>query len=289
MRRLGLALAAVVCCLAPGSAQKATETELRRAARWADWVEPNFPFFSSVLDAGRAGPGFPVRNLTPRGLVLRIGRDQWVGFDTDLLRIAAIWRGKGVTPAALAPGSYHQPDKKTAVGQVGLPEPDGKVWLANGIYPGWQIGDQPAFEDPREPAPSPEEVGRGPLPESLGRFTALRRMSDATRIAVPNRKLRSLSGRIVSSFREAMMKTCCAASSARSSLNPKRRSERHTKSNDSSSMRRRRAWSATVAAPARGPVPVPEPEPEPEPCADGCPAGCPAGSSSAADGVIPYS
>ena len=174
MRRTILALAAVVCVLASGSAQKATETELRRAAQWADWVEPDFPFFSSVIDAGRAGAGFPARNLTPRGLVLRIGRDQWVGFDTDLLRVAAIWRGKGVTPTALAPGSYHRPDKKTSVGQTALPEPDGKVWLANGIYPGWQTGDRPTFDDPREPAPSPEEVGRGPLPETQGRFKALR-------------------------------------------------------------------------------------------------------------------
>jgi mono/diheme cytochrome c family protein len=178
MRRSALALVACMCCLASGSAQKATETELRRAAQWADWVEPDFPFFSSVIDAGRAGAGFPARNLTPRGLVLKIGRDQWVGFDTDLLRIAAIWRGKGVTPTALAPGSYHQPDKKTAVGQTALPAPDGKVWLANGIYPGWQIGDRPALIDPREPAPSPEEVGRGPLPEALGRFKAIRHVRD---------------------------------------------------------------------------------------------------------------
>ena len=137
---------------------------------------PDFPFFSSVLDAGRAGPGFPTSNLTPRGLVLRIGRDHWVGFDTDLLRVAAIWRGKGVTPKALAPGSYHQPDKKTPGGQTALPEPDGKVWLANGIYPGWQTGERPSFDDPREPAPSPEEVGRGPLPEQTGRFKAIRQV-----------------------------------------------------------------------------------------------------------------
>jgi glucose/arabinose dehydrogenase/mono/diheme cytochrome c family protein len=176
MRRTILALAAVVCALASGSAQKATETELRRAARWADWVEPDFPFFSSVIDAGHAGPGFPTKNLTPRGLVLRIGRDQWVGFDTDLLRVAAIWRGKGMTPKALAPGSYHQPDKKTGTGQTNLPEPDGKVWLANGNYPGWQTGERPTFLDPREPAPSPEEVGRGPLSEAQGRFKAIRQV-----------------------------------------------------------------------------------------------------------------
>jgi len=105
---------------------------------WADWIEPDFPFFSSVLEARRAGPGLPSDNLTPRALVLRVGRNHWAGFDLDLLRVAAIWRGHAVTPTALAPGSYQRPDRKTPGGQTALPEPDGAVWLANGIYPGWQ-------------------------------------------------------------------------------------------------------------------------------------------------------
>src|SRR5688572_1800817 len=169
-----LALAAMMCALVSGSAQRAPALVRPQASEWGDWVERSFPFFSSVIDAGRAGDGFPARNLTPRGLVLRIGGDHWVGFDTDLLRVAAMWRGKGVTPKALAPGSYHQADKKTPGGQNDLPQPDGKVWLANGIYPGWQTGDRPTFIDPREPAPSPEEIGRGPLTEEQGRFKALR-------------------------------------------------------------------------------------------------------------------
>src|SRR5687767_4855424 len=171
---IALALAAFMCPLVSGSARPTPASAA--GVPWADWVEPDFPFFSSVIDAGRAGAAFPARNLTPRGLVLRIGADHWVGFDTDLLRVAAIWRGKGMTPAALAPGSYHKPDKKTPGGQTALPEPDGKVWLATGIYPGWQSGDRPAFDDPREPAPSPEEVGRGPLSEQAGRFKAIRQL-----------------------------------------------------------------------------------------------------------------
>ena len=139
----------------------------------APWVEADFPFFSSVVDARKAGPGFPANNLTPRGLVLKVGPDTWAAFDVDLLRVSAIWRGKGVTPVALAPGSYHKPDRKTPGGQSPLPEPDGQVWLANGIYPGWQAGDRVSLEDPREPAPSPEEVGRGPLAEEAGRFKSL--------------------------------------------------------------------------------------------------------------------
>lgn len=143
------------------------------APLWAEWVEPDFPFFSSVLDVRRAS-GFPADNLTPRALVLNLGGGRWAAVDTDLVRVAAVWRGNGVTPKALAPGSYHHPDKKTPGGQTPAPEPDGTIWLANGIYPGWQRGERPAFDDPREPAPSVEEVGRGPLPEAMARFKAVR-------------------------------------------------------------------------------------------------------------------
>ncbi len=137
-------------------------------------MEKDFPFFSSVLDARKAGPQFPTDNLTPRGLVLNLGNDCWACFDTDLLRISAIWDGKGVTAEALAPLSYHDAGLKTLDGQTRLPKPDGRVWLANGIYPGWQMGGEASRVDPREPAPTPKEVGRGALPPEMGRFEAVR-------------------------------------------------------------------------------------------------------------------
>ena len=157
-----------------GVTKPAAARRLRQSVPWADWVEADFPFFSSVLDARRAGPGLPANNLTPRGLIVNLGRGYWVGFDTDLLRVAAVWRGSGVTPRALAPGSYRAPDRKTPGGQFPAPEPDGQVWVANGIYAGWQAGARPSLADPREAAPSPEEVGRGSLPEAMGRFDAVR-------------------------------------------------------------------------------------------------------------------
>ncbi|RYD30861.1 MAG: hypothetical protein EOP87_15855, partial [Verrucomicrobiaceae bacterium] len=140
---------------------------------WAAWVEPNFPFFSSVLDA-RKVEGAPADNLTPRGLVLPMGQDCWVCFDVDLLRVSAVWRGKGVTPRSLATASYQVAGTKTAEGQTDLPKPDGTVWMANGLYPGVQSGEALEFKDPREAAPSPEEPGRGPLPADWGRFRAVR-------------------------------------------------------------------------------------------------------------------
>ncbi|WP_395736949.1 DUF6797 domain-containing protein [Prosthecobacter sp.] len=145
---------------------------------WGDFVETDFPFFSSVLDAREAGEGFPKDNLTPRGIILNLGHNLWACFDTDLLRIACIWEGEAgkppVTPEALAPGSYHVAGQKTKDGQDFLPKPVGKVWLANGIYPGWQVGEKPSFTDPREATPSPEEVGRGPVQSGAGtHFDAL--------------------------------------------------------------------------------------------------------------------
>jgi hypothetical protein len=157
------------------SAQEKAKTKSSTPAKgdWADWAEPDFPFFSSVLDCRDVGEGFPKDNLTPRGLILNLGQNLWACFDTDLLRIACIWEGEPRKPpisaVALAPGSYHIAGQKTKDGQENLPKPLGKVWLTNGIYPGWQVGGKPSFTDPREPAPSAEEVGRGPT----GQFHAI--------------------------------------------------------------------------------------------------------------------
>jgi glucose/arabinose dehydrogenase/mono/diheme cytochrome c family protein len=178
-RRILFAWAAIACVAAvlSGVASSGPSPQRMTAAAaptWAAWVEADFPFFSSVVDARKAGAGLPADNLTPRGLVLNLGDGLWAAFDTDLVRVAALWRGKGVTPVALAPGSYHTPDHKTQPGQSALPEPDGRVWIANGIYPGWQPGTSPSLTDPREPAPSAAEVGRGPLPGPVARFNAVR-------------------------------------------------------------------------------------------------------------------
>lgn len=152
---------------------------------WGDFVEKDFPFFSSVLDCRDLGEGFPKDNLTPRGLILNLGHNLWACFDTDLLRIACIWEGEPgkppVTPAALAPGSYHIAGQKTKDGQEDLPKPVGKVWLANGIYPGWQRGNV-SLKDPRSAAPSVEEVGRGSLAQGAGRFVGVEQTKDGIEI-----------------------------------------------------------------------------------------------------------
>lgn len=175
--RLLLALlCGVLSCLAAEPAKRPSTREGRKTTTyapqpWGPWVEADFPFFSSVLDARREGSGR--NNLTPRGLIIRLPHDMWACFDTDLLRVSAVWRGKGVSDKALAPGSYHDPGRKTLGGQFPAPQPEGKLWLGHAILPGWQLGKSLDLTDPRPPAPSPEEVGRGPLPEALGRFQSV--------------------------------------------------------------------------------------------------------------------
>ena len=155
----------------PSKSNKAKGEDKKAAAlpyEVADFVENDFPFFSTVLDARELGEGFPKDNLTPRGIVLNLGHNVWACFDVDLLRIACIWQGEAgkapISLVSLAPRSYKDPGQKTKDGQDELPKPVGKVWLANGIYPGWQVGAEAKLTDPRDPCPSKEEVGRGPLP-----------------------------------------------------------------------------------------------------------------------------
>lgn len=154
----------------------------------AEFVENDFPFFSSTLDAREAGEGLPKDNLTPRGLILNLGHNLWACYDVDLLRLSCVWEGEPgqppITLVALAPRSYKDPGQKTKDGQDDLPKPVGNLWVASGIYPGWQVGEAPNLTDPREPAPSPEEVGRGPLKaDSLLKDVRLRSIKHGDKVS----------------------------------------------------------------------------------------------------------
>ena len=174
-------LALFLLVLIPGRLDAASPFPVLKEERpWAGWVERDFPFFSSVVDAREAGRRFPADNLTPRGLVLNLGNSAWACFDPDLLRVSALWSGEPVTLVELAPISYHVPGRTNFVPKIMLPSPDGRVWLANGIYPGWQGGAKPSLTDPRAPAPSPAEVGRGPLAREAGHFRGLRLVGNQT-------------------------------------------------------------------------------------------------------------
>ncbi len=149
----------------------AVAAETQPASPWADFVERDFPFFSSVVDGRKLGPGWPTNNLSPRALVLNLGHDCWAAYDTDLLRVAAVWHGGALSPQSMAQISYHSVGQKSPDGQSVLPEPLGTPWLANGLLAGWQTGDAFSTDDPREPGVDPREVGRGPMPGA--RFKAV--------------------------------------------------------------------------------------------------------------------
>lgn len=135
--------------------------------KWAPFVEPSFPFYSSVLDARKAAPDAPTNNLTPRGLILNITPELHVCFDIDLLRVAAVWRGPGVTPVSMSQGSYENENwgKKAPEGQGLLPRIVGEPISLTAAFPGGS--------DPRPAGPDPNEIGRGPIPAQMGEFKAI--------------------------------------------------------------------------------------------------------------------
>lgn len=144
------------------------------------FVESIFPFLGTVLEARKLGVGWPTDNLTPRGLLLNLGQQLWVGYDTELLRVSVVWEGEGsgVTPVSMSQISYRTTGAKVGVGESVLPTIVGAPWLANGLYPGWQLGVLPQHLDPRESGPDERQTGRGPLPPYWGRLRSVAPLSD---------------------------------------------------------------------------------------------------------------
>lgn len=185
-RCFGVALAFLgLSVVSPASARAADATlgpENPGERTWADFVEPDFPFVSSVVDARSLGFGVATNNLTARALVLNLGHEAWAAFDLDLLRLAVLWTGPALTPASMAQGSYHVAGRKAPEGEDALPQIAGTPWLVNGLYPGWQAATHARFADPRAPGPEPSDLGRGPLPEDHGRFLAIQLLSRGARL-----------------------------------------------------------------------------------------------------------
>jgi mono/diheme cytochrome c family protein len=135
---------------------------------FADFVEPGFPFIVSTLDAGVAGGAFPARNLAVRCVVLTLSDSTYACFDTDLLRVAAAWRGEFMSLTTMAQVSYQKPFNKGNQ----IPRMLGTPIVATGIYPGW-MSASPEFRDPRPAGPNPADVGRGPIAPQTGRWNGI--------------------------------------------------------------------------------------------------------------------
>jgi mono/diheme cytochrome c family protein len=156
-----LALGAVVALSRVGSARV-------QQPPFAAFVEPGFPYFVTTLDAGKLGAAFPQRNLAVRCVVLTLGNDSHACFDTDLLRLSVAWRGQFMSLTTMAQVSYDQPFNKNNA----IPRVLGTPVVATGIYPGWSSG-VPSFTDPRPAGPNPDDVGRGPIAASAGRWNGI--------------------------------------------------------------------------------------------------------------------
>ncbi len=159
-----------------GAQEKA---HLELDSTFASFVETAYPFFTQTVDARNFGEAPQAENLTPRGIIVPAGNGVWGCFDPDLLRWALIWRanddGEYLSMDGMAAGSYRLPNRKSASGQKELPRPFGVPLITMPLRPGISVGDAPALNDPRERGKAePGELGLGPVPVELGRFSGTR-------------------------------------------------------------------------------------------------------------------
>jgi mono/diheme cytochrome c family protein len=149
------------------------------AAHYQDFLDAEFPFLEATLDCRNLAPAGTAENLVPRGVIVPLGEDVFVCFDTELLRVAAVWQGGFVTPHGMAMYSYTEPFREIPGGLRLLSKPIGKIWASTGLYPGWSVEGSLLVHDPRPRGVDPEEVGRGPLPSAIGRWLGVEDAGDA--------------------------------------------------------------------------------------------------------------
>lgn len=132
---------------------------------FAGFVEEEFPFITTSIDARHIGPHFPEENYAPRTLALQLGDSASLSFDTDLLRWAVAWTGDFISMTGMAQISYDDPFNK----ENRIPEILGEPQIATGVYAGWSVGHK-NVGDPRARGKDKEEYTWGPLPKSKGRW-----------------------------------------------------------------------------------------------------------------------
>ena len=160
--RLNSVAIIMVSLLAAQALRSQDAKHLELDSSFASFVEDDFPFFTQTLDCRKLGDDWPKDNLTPRGIILKLGGGYYACFDIDLLRVALVWKesekGEYLSMSGMAPGSYRLPNKKASAGQKSLPTPIGKPIAANGLYPGW--GEKKDLRDRK--GADPDEPGLGP-------------------------------------------------------------------------------------------------------------------------------
>jgi hypothetical protein len=169
----------------PCPAQQTAHLELE--SPYGSFVEDDFPFFTQTLDAREFGENPEPTNLTPRGIIVKLGGDHYGCFDPDLLRWSLIWKandgGEYLTMDGMAPGSYRLPNRKAPSGQKSLPKPIGTPIYVSPALPGWAAKKSDLDADPRTQNGAEEgEIGLGPLPAEIGRFSGIRLLANGVQL-----------------------------------------------------------------------------------------------------------
>ena len=114
------------------------------------WADMDFgPFFSSTLLIPSQK-----QNVTHKAISLRLGPKHAAAFDTELLRVSAVWAGEFLSI------------KPFREGLGGPPDVGGQITWSTAPAPGWAVGHELNLADPRA---SPH----GPMPRTFGRYKGL--------------------------------------------------------------------------------------------------------------------
>ncbi|WP_158859384.1 c-type cytochrome [Lunatibacter salilacus] len=125
---------------------------------FADFVEPDFPYITTSMDARNLGTGFPTDNISARVIAMRLADGAYACFDPDMLRWSVAWTGDFLPMVTMAQISYKNfYDKNNKIPRIG-----GEPHFATGQYPGWSV-EEPVFTDPRPANPYPNAPSWGPL------------------------------------------------------------------------------------------------------------------------------
>lgn len=160
----------IVCFLFTqcGSTESPIERNDFDSLQLADFVEPDFPFISTILDARNLGEAYPKDNLVARGLAMQLGGSAYACFDTDLLRWSVGWTGPYLPMVLLPQVSYHDFFDKSN----GVPTIKGSPAFANGMYPGWSV-NRMIHEEVRPVSQVREGFYWGAIPSSYGRWNGI--------------------------------------------------------------------------------------------------------------------
>ncbi|MEM9159496.1 MAG: hypothetical protein AAGB46_10640, partial [Verrucomicrobiota bacterium] len=116
---------------------------------YTEFYNEHFPFFEATLDLRDPKDPASRLNVVPRAIILPLQHDCFVAFDTELLRVAAIWIGQYPTLKGLAPMSYGIPLNKAGGGIGNLAKPQGQIIYRSQVAPGLRATRSGTETDPR--------------------------------------------------------------------------------------------------------------------------------------------